>query len=91
MIELVFFHGCPHADEARRNLSTALTELGRPAEWVEWDRESADMPDALRVYGSPTVLVEGRDVTGASGEAAGAACRADGAPSVSQIRAALES
>ncbi|MEJ2216766.1 MAG: thioredoxin family protein [Gemmatimonadota bacterium] len=89
-VELVFFPGCPHTDEARRNLRVALQALGRVPEWVEWDRESPDTPEALRVYGSPTVLVDGRDVTGGGGEAAGAACRADGAPTVAQIRGALE-
>lgn len=91
MVELVFFQGCPHVDDARHNLRTALTELGQPPEWVEWDRESPDTPEALRAYGSPTVLVDGRDVTGEGGRTQGAACRADGAPSVARIRAALQS
>ncbi len=90
MVELVVFRGCTHAEQARRNLHAALEASGRAPEWVEWDRESADTPERLRVYGSPTVLVDGRDVTGAVGEAKGAACRADGAPTVSQIRAALD-
>jgi mercuric ion transport protein len=89
-IALVWFQGCPHVAEARRNLGAALEALGRAPEWVEWDRESPDTPEGLRVYGSPTVLVDGRDVTGGGGEVSGAACRADGAPTVAQIRGALE-
>jgi mercuric ion transport protein len=84
-VELVYFDGCPNADEARDNLRAVMKD--RP--WREWNLHSEDTPDRVRRFGSPTVLVDGRDVTG-EGEAAGAmACRADGAPSPEVIRQAL--
>lgn len=88
-IELVFFAGCPHVELARTALRTALEEAGFPQQWTEWDQHNAAAPERVRGYASPTILVAGRDVTGAPGTAEGNACRADGVPSPEVIRAAL--
>lgn len=85
-IELVYFEGCPNAGRARANLASVLP----PGSWVEWDLSAAETPDGLRRYGSPTVLVDGSDVTGGDGGNAAMACRADGAPSAEVIRRALD-
>jgi hypothetical protein len=45
-----------------------------PASWTEQDVTLPDAPVELRGYGSPTILVNGRDVMGAA-PADGAACR----------------
>ena len=84
-IELVYFEGCPNVEDARRNLREALVSSGEATTWTEWDNQSESTPEAYRRYGSPTVLVDGTDVTGASRENEAMACRADGAPSVSAI------
>jgi hypothetical protein len=85
-IELVYFDGCPNADQARANLRAALDG----GAWREWNLTSPDTPERLRRYGSPTVLIDGRDVTGEGGTTSGAmACRADGAPSPDVIRDGL--
>lgn len=84
-IDLVYFDGCPNADKARASLRAVL--VGRS--WREWDLSSADTPEEFRRYGSPTVLVDGRDVTGEAGPTGAMACRADGAPSQEIIRRAL--
>jgi hypothetical protein len=86
-VELVYFDGCPNADRARANLEAALGA----GSWQEWNLSSGDTPERFRRHGSPTVLVDGRDVTGEpEGELnAATACRADGAPSVELIRGAL--
>jgi len=84
-VELVYFDGCPNAEDARANLRAVLEE----GSWREWNLSATDTPARVRRHGSPTVLVDGRDVTGER-EAAGAmACRADGAPSPEVIRKAL--
>jgi hypothetical protein len=90
-IELAHIPGCPHADEARRNLAAALRGAGLQVRWTEWDLESPSTPARVRTFGSPTVLVDGRDVTGAE-QGVGArapACRVEGAPTVEQIAALL--
>jgi len=85
LIELVFFEGCPHTNEARRHLSEALSEHGLPHEWVEWNLSDEGTPDAYRRFGSPTVLVDGSDVTGDGPGTNAMACRASGAPGVDEI------
>lgn len=84
-IELVYFEGCPNAERARENLASFL----EPGSWVEWNLSDEDTPERFRRFGSPTVLVDGRDVTGEGGGNAAMACRADGAPAVAVIRRAL--
>ena len=88
-VELVFFSGCPHVELARAALREALMSTGLPLQWTEWDQHENGVPDRVRGYGSPTILVAGCDVTGASRSAAGSACRADGVPSPGVISAAL--
>ncbi len=85
-IDLVYFEGCPHAEGARESLRRALGEDGA---WREWNLSRSETPDRFRGHGSPTVLVDGEDVTGADGGNAAMACRADGAPSPEAIRRAL--
>ena len=88
-IELIHFEGCPNVEVAREHLVEALGTLGLGSEWREWDLEDSDTPDRVRRYGSPTVLVNGVDVSGAAEGPVGLACRADGAPSVESILQAL--
>lgn len=84
-IELVYFDGCPNAEKARENLRTVLGA----GSWSEWNLSAEDTPDEFRQYGSPTVLVDGHDITGEAGGNAAMACRADGAPSQDLIRKVL--
>jgi glycosidase len=88
-IELVYFDGCPNAEEARANLRAATDAAGGAEPWSEWNLSEEDTPDRYKRFGSPTVLVDGEDVTGANGGNAAMACRSDGAPSVAAIREAL--
>ncbi len=88
-IELLYFEGCPNAPRARENLRSVLEAMGAELSWREWDLLSDSTPAGLRAFGSPTVLIDGMDVTGRGGSGIGVACRADGAPSVEQIAAKL--
>ncbi len=88
-IELIYFRGCPHTEQARANIRQALESIGVDSAVEEWDRDDPDAPAYVRGYSSPTILVDGRDVTGEGTLAGGASCRAGGAPSVDQIRAAI--
>jgi len=89
-IELVYFAGCPNATRARENLRTALQGAGVASHWAEWDLASESTPERYRRHGSPTVLIDGTDVTGGGADAVAMACRADGAPSVAAIAERLE-
>jgi mercuric ion transport protein len=89
-IELIYFDGCPNLEAARANLLEALRSLDLPPDWYEWEREDSASPPYVKEYGSPTILINGQDVTGVARGVAAAACRADGAPSVDTIKDAME-
>lgn len=88
-VELVYFQGCPHVPEARRRLRQALELCQLDASWQEWDIGAGTAPSAVMGYGSPTVLIDGRDVLGDRGQGAGLGCAVGGAPAVEAIVAAL--
>ena len=71
-VELLYDENCPNVAEARANLRRALIEVGLPPSWTERMPVAPEAPYPLRGFGSPTVLVNGRDVGGA--EPADAAC-----------------
>ncbi len=73
-IELLFFPECPHVDAARAQLKRALEQVGLEASWTEHDVTRASTSPELRGYGSPTILINGADVMGAS-PGDGSACR----------------
>jgi hypothetical protein len=87
-VELVYFAGCPHVEEARTNLAKALLEVGLDQDWTEWDVDDPATPEDYRYLPSPTVLVAGQDVAPMQ-EAAGRACRASGALGVEVLTRVL--
>lgn len=62
-IDLVYDRDCPNVDRARAAIRTALHESGADVDCAEWDRDSGATPPELRHFGSPTVLVNGKDVS----------------------------
>ena len=96
-IDLIFDADCPNAGQARINLRRALEMAGLPGRWREWVRTDVATPNDLRRFGSPTILVGGKDIAGAEPLDGTGACRIyqdenlqrRGAPSVSMIFAAL--
>lgn len=89
-VELVYFDGCPHADEARRRLTLALSSTGLETRWDEWDTGLPNTPERYRRFGSPTVLIDGTDIAGGV-EGSGMACVVGGAPATDVILTALRS
>ena len=63
-VDLVYDSDCPNVDEARALLREALTQSGLLQVWREWKRDDAETPPGLRGLGSPTILVNGVDVSG---------------------------
>ncbi len=98
-VYLVYFKDCPNIELARRRLLLAFSQARVEAtNWEEWDCDDPSAPDLVRGYGSPTILVDGKDVAGALPAEGRPCCRVyqdgnsefSGAPSVSQIVSALE-
>lgn len=96
-VELVFDHNCPNVEAARQQLRRAFEAAGQPAQWQEWERSSASAPARARQYGSPTILVDGKDVIGSKPTEGADCCRLyvsgrggfQGVPDVEVIVAAL--
>lgn len=74
-VELVYDAACPNVASARSLLVKAFTRTGVAARWREWERSSPDCPEDARRYGSPTILVDGRDVVDSAPVAGSGACR----------------
>ncbi len=95
-IQLLSFPGCPNAGAAREALRRALDAAGLPPRIEEVDVTAPGTPAELRDWGSPTILVDGRDVAGAA--PAGPSCRLHddagkgkgGVPPYELIRRAIE-
>ncbi len=95
-IEFIYDRDCPNVEGARIALRDALLSLNRTPMWQEWDRADPDSPVHVRAWGSPTILVDGKDIAGMPpGDAS--ACRiyrneqgnARGIPDTQLILAAL--
>lgn len=96
-LELIYDDDCPNVSAAREALLQALTQLGLPVAWTEWNRAAPESPAYVRAYGSPTILLDGEDLAGAQPEANAAYCRVyrdsasgfRGAPSTAEILDAI--
>jgi len=62
-VDLVFDVECPNVDGARWVIRQALVAAGFQPVWREWTRDSADTPPALRGLASPTIFIDGNDVS----------------------------
>jgi mercuric ion transport protein len=74
-IELIYDADCPNVPAARSQLLRAFAKAGVEATWVEWDRSSRGSPSYARRYGSPTILIGGRDVVPEEMDAVANCCR----------------
>jgi hypothetical protein len=96
-VELVYDIDCPNVPATREQLRSALDLAGLPPEWQEWDRSAETSPEHVRLFGSPTILVDGQDVAGAPPSGEANCCRVysnengvlAGTPSVETILAAI--
>jgi hypothetical protein len=94
-VDLVYAPDCPNVALARANLLLAFARAGLRPAWAEHRAGDGETPARTRGYGSPTVLIDGRDVAGQPPSTetccrlyVGAAGWAH-APSTEQIAAAL--
>lgn len=62
--ELIYDKACPNVESARAQLRRAFVSAGIAPHWQEWEASAAETPAYARGYGSPTILVDGRDVAG---------------------------
>lgn len=74
-IDLVWEKDCPNAEAARNVVREALGAAGFAQQWTEWEIGQDDLPSYARGFGSPTILVDRKDVTGLPGGGCDDACR----------------
>lgn len=78
-IQFLAFDGCPLADAAKRALDDAMASLNLSSYEVV-DILGPNTPDNLRGWGSPTILINGKDVAGHD-QGDGVGCRVYPGPS----------
>lgn len=61
-VELIYDTDCPNVEQARELLLRAFSEVNLRPVWREFSRKSPDSPPYANKYGSPTILIEGKDV-----------------------------
>lgn len=74
-VELIYDADCPNVAQTRSLLIKAFTLTGVSARWREWERSSLDSPAYAKLYGSPTLLVNGEDIAGIAPHSGNPACR----------------
>jgi len=93
---LLYFDGCPNWEVAQARLRDALVAVGI-AELVELvEVTTEEQAEQLAFHGSPTVMVDGRDLFAQPDAGVGLACRVystpeglGGAPTMEQLVDAL--
>jgi hypothetical protein len=96
-ITIQYFDGCPHWTLAENRVREAMTDLGRKDVEIAYQRiDSPDDAEQFSFHGSPTILVNGRDLFAGREMPVSFGCRVyateegtQGAPSVSQLRQVL--
>ena len=95
-VEFVYERSCPHVRDARARLIEAFRAAGLRPSWTEWEINEPATPERVRPLGSPTILVDGKDVSGLPLEEVSSCCRIyalegheRGVPPLDQIVAAL--
>jgi hypothetical protein len=95
-IELIYDADCPNVPKAREQLLQAFAMLELPPRWQEWRSDDPKTPDHARGYGSPTILVDGQELSGIGQIDGTAGCRVyptgeglHGVPALEEIVAAL--
>lgn len=76
-VELIYDPECPNVSRTRVHLREAFAHAGLVAQWSEHDVNDPSIPAHARGCGSPTVLVDGRDILEIldTDRCAGARCR----------------
>lgn len=97
-VDLVYDSNCPNVEAARSQLLNAFFMLGMKPHWKEWEINNPDTPDEMKHFGSPAILINGKDISGSANDVIANNCRVytnsegtiSGAPSADQIVSALQ-
>ncbi len=62
IVEFLYGCNCGNTEIARKNLTEAFLQLGIQPNWKEIDIDSPQTPEVYHQYGSPTILLNGKDI-----------------------------
>ena len=88
-IEIQHFRGCPNSPEMIHRVKEAIKGSEEKIEYNEVLVESNELAEKLKFRGSPTVLINGKDIEGREEpESAALNCRVyeNGLPTVEEIK-----
>jgi mercuric ion transport protein len=95
-VELIYERTCSNIEVARTRLIQAFHHAGLSATWREWEVNHPETPEYAHQYGSPTILIDGKDVSGDGNQPSGKSCRLyatdigyEPVPAVAQIASML--
>lgn len=74
-VEFIYEQTCPFVRDARRRLIEGFRQAGLKPRWSEWEVSEPRAPEHVRGLGSPSILIDGRDVSGAPREETENCCR----------------
>jgi len=93
-IQFLYFDGCPNASILEASLAEALTRSGADHPYQRIDLSSGSTDEPIMGFGSPTILVDGKDLFDSPASVAGhLSCRIypDGLPDTETISLKLAS
>jgi len=64
-IEFIYFEGCPNHEPALNELKAAIDQLKIIEKIKIWNSEDPSSPERASHYGSPTILIDEKDLFGA--------------------------
>ncbi len=88
-IDIQYFNGCPNSSEMIHRVKEAIKGSEEKIEYDEVLVESNELAEKLKFRGSPTVLINGKDIEGREEpESAALNCRVyeNGLPTVEEIK-----
>ena len=96
-VDFIYEASCPNITAARKQLLKAFAACGLAPVWREWESSRNDLPRYAQGYGSPTILVDGKDVVNQAQDDNDQCCRIyndkqgqlRGTPTVAAISLAL--
>lgn len=96
-VEFIYEQSCPFVRKARRRLIEGFSHAGVAPRWSEWEVSDSHAPEHVRGLGSPTILIDGLDISGAPRREAENCCRiyaldkeSQGVPPLELVVAALQ-
>ena len=91
-IEFIYDNDCPNVKDAKKNLLKAINLTKTKHQVMDWERQSASSPEYVKNYGSPTILINKKDLLEMPENQKSSCCRLygdKGAPSVELIHSAI--